>query len=79
MEELEARGSQDLMGKGPLFRRGSCCGECVFLKNKTQYEKIYPQASQIIVWKDFLLLPGFCSGVTEGKISWDIREWLRNE
>lgn len=54
MEELGAGGSlQDLMEKGPLFRRGSHCGECMFLTTELSVKKIYPQALQIIVWKDF--------------------------
>lgn len=78
MEELGARGSQDLMGKGLLFRRGSCCGECVFLKTKVSMKKIYPRASQIIVRRDFLLLLGFCSGVNWGK-DWLGHPWMAEE
>lgn len=69
------------MEKGPLFRRGSYCGECMFLKTKLSMEKSIPKPCK---WfgRIFLLLPGyhwFCSWVIKGKISWDIHEGLRNE
>lgn len=54
MEQLGARGSlQDLMEKGPLFRRGSHCGGMYVINNRSQYRKIYPQALHIVVWEDF--------------------------
>lgn len=72
MEELGARGSlQDLMEKGPLFRRGFYCGECIFLKTKLSMEKSIPKSCKSF-GRIFLLLPGyhwFCSWVIKGKIS----------
>lgn len=83
MEELGAGGSlQDPMEKGPLFRRGSHCGEWMFLTTELSVKKSAPKPCKSVFGRIFLLLPGhhgFCSGVTEGKISWDISEWLRNE
>lgn len=54
------------------------------LNNRTQYENIYLQALQIVVWKDFpaaawIPLVLLLREKREGKISWDSWERLRNE
>lgn len=57
MEQLGARGSlQDLMEKGPLFRRGSHCGECILLVTHLNIEKSIPKPCTLLFGRIFLLL-----------------------